>query len=123
MINVDAANGNIIAWRLAIFDYPQNAIDTTPSISKNVAAKVAELSFNAPSVKDFKPYLIVNGKELAWVTKLQGEFYPYFVGVSAIDGSISFTGTVPGDVPKDYAMGDQIPVVESQLIKQIYNLK
>jgi len=31
MVNVDAVNGNIIAWRLPIFDYPKNTIDTTLS--------------------------------------------------------------------------------------------
>lgn len=123
LVNVDAVNGNLIAWRLAIFDYPLDNIQTVPAISSNVAKRVAELSFNAPSVKDFNNYLIVNGKELVWVAKLQGEFYPYFAGVSAMDGSILFTGTLPGEVPKGYNAGNEIQAVESGIIKQIYDLK
>jgi len=41
MINVDSVNGKIIAWRLAIFDYPQENIDASPAISKNVAVVIA----------------------------------------------------------------------------------
>ena len=123
MINVDAVNSNIIAWRLSIFDYPKESIETVPAISKNIARKVAELSFNAPSVKDFKPYLIIYINEPVWVDKLQGQFYPFFVGVNVKDGSISFTGTVPGEVPKDYEVRNEIQVVETDLIKQIYNPK
>lgn len=122
-VNVDAVNGSIIAWRLAIFDYPQESIDTTPAITKNVAKRVAELSFNAPSVKDFEPYLIVNQDEPVWVNKLQGQFYPFFVGISAKDGSVLFNGLLPGEVPSDYKAGDNIQVVETNLIKQIYNSK
>src|SRR3989338_3830223 len=32
MVNVDAVNGNIIAWRLSIFDYPKSSIETVPAI-------------------------------------------------------------------------------------------
>lgn len=120
IVNVDAVNGNIIAWRLSILDYPKTSIDTTPAITKNVAKRVAELSFNAPSVADFKPYLIININEPVWVIKLQGQFYPYFVGISAKDGSMSFSGTLPGEVPKEYGVGDNIQVIESDLIRQIY---
>src|SRR3989344_6881270 len=35
-VNVDAVNGNIIAWRLSIFDYPKDSVETTPTISKNI---------------------------------------------------------------------------------------
>ncbi len=122
MVNVDAVNGNIIAWRLSIFDYPKGSIETVPAITGNVAKKVAELSFNVPSVKGFNPYLIINTNEPVWVTKLQGDFYPFFVGVSAKDGNIAFTGTIPGDVPKDYAFSD-VEIVETELIKQIYDSK
>lgn len=123
MVNVDAVNGNIIAWRLPIFDYPKNTIDTAPAITKNVAKKVAELSFNAPSVTDFKPYLIININEPVWVIKLQGQFYPFFVGVSAKDGSIPFSGTLPGEIPQGYAIGENIQVLETGMIKEIYNSK
>ncbi|MBS3104999.1 hypothetical protein J4234_01970 [Candidatus Woesearchaeota archaeon] len=123
MVNVDAFNGNIIAWRLSIFDYPKGSIDAVPAISSSIAKKVAELSFNAPLVDSFVPYLIINIKEPVWVIKLQGEFYPYFVGVSTKDGGISFTGTLPGEVPKGYNVGNEIQIVETELIKQIYASK
>jgi len=123
MVNVDAVNGNIIAWRLSIFDYPKSSIETVPAISKNVAKRVAEISFNAPSVKDFKPYLIIVVNEPVWVNKLQGQFYPFFVGVNAKEGSIAFTGTIPGEVPKGYNAGDEIKVIETDFIKQIYSQK
>ena len=123
MVNVDAVNGNIIAWRLSIFDYPKSSIETVPAISKNVAKRVAEISFNAPSVKDFKPYLIIVVNGPVWVNKLQGQFYPFFVGVNAKEGSIAFTGTIPGEVPKGYNAGDEIKVIETDFIKQIYSQK
>src|SRR3989344_7150485 len=123
MVNVDAVNGNIIAWRLSIFDYPKSSIETDPAISKNVAKRVAEISFNAPSVKDFEPYLIIVVNEPVWVNKLQGQFYPFFVGVNAKEGSISFTGTLPGEVPKGYNAGDEIQVIETDFIRQIYTQK
>ena len=123
MVNVDAVNGNIIAWRLSIFDYPKSLIEAVPAISKNVAKRVAEISFNAPSVKDFKPYLIIVVNEPVWVNKLQGQFYPFFVGVTAKEGSISFTGTIPGEIPKGYNAGDEIKVIETDFIKQIYTQK
>src|SRR3989344_744319 len=50
-VNVDTVNGSIIAWRLSIFDYPKDSIETVPAITSNAAKKVAELSFNVPSVK------------------------------------------------------------------------
>ena len=123
LVQVDGVNGNIIAWRLSIFDYPRDTVDTTPAITRNVARLVAELSFNAPSVDGFEPYFIVNANEPVWVNKLQGQFYPFFVGVGAKDGSISFTGTLPGEVPKGYDAGDMIKVIETDLIKQIYSQK
>ena len=123
MVNVDSVNGNIIAWRLSIFDYPENAIETSPSISKNVAKRVAELSFNIGSVGGFKPYLIINKNEPVWVTRLQGQFYPFFVGVNAKDGSIAFTGSLPGEVPRGYDFGDGIKVAETDFIKGIYSSK
>lgn len=123
MVQVDAVNGNVIAWRLSIFDYPKDTVDTTPAITRNVAKLVTELSFNAPSVDGFGSYLIINANEPVWVNKLQGQFYPFFVGVSAKDGSISFTGTLPGEVPKGYDVGDMIKVIENDLIKQIYSQK
>lgn len=123
MANVDVVNGNVIAYRLAIFDYPKSLINTTPAITKNVAEKVAELTFNLPSVPDFAPYLIVNRNELVWVNRLQGQFYPFYVGVNAKDGIISFEGALPGDVPKSYNAGDEIQVAESDLIKNIYGSK
>lgn len=123
LVNIDAFNGSIIAWRLAIFDYQSNAIDAVPAITKSVAARVAEISFGAPSVHDFKPYLIISINEPVWVIRLQGQFYPYFVGVSAKDGGISFSGTLPGEVPNEYTAGNEIQAVETELVKQIYGSK
>jgi len=122
MVNVDAVNGNIIAWRLSIFDYPKNSILTTPAISGNVAKKVAELSFNSVSADNFEPYLVIIGNEPVWVTKLQGQFYPFYIGVSGKDGSLSFTGVLPGYVPNSYKT-ENIRIAETDLIRQIYNLK
>lgn len=123
MVQVDAVNGNVIAWRLSVFDYPKDSIDASPAITKNVAKLVAELSFNAPSATGFEPYLIINGNEPVWVNKLQGQFYPFYVGVSAEDGSVAFTGTLPGGVPKNYQTNQDIKIIETELVKQIYNSK
>jgi len=122
-VTVDAVNGNVIAFRLAIFEYPKKLIDVRPAITKNVAKRIAELTYNTPSVKDFSPYVIINGNDPVWVNKLQGQFYPYYVGISGKDGSISFTGSLPGDVPKTYKVGDEIGVVETDFIKNIYGEK
>ncbi|MBI4143341.1 hypothetical protein HY487_00490 [Candidatus Woesearchaeota archaeon] len=121
-VNVDAVNGNIIAWRLSIFDYPKESITTAPAISANVARKVAELSFNAHTVQNFEPYLIILSKDPVWVDRLQGQLYPYYAGINAVDGSIAFTGAIPGEVPKGYGTS-QVQVVETDLIKAIYNKK
>ena len=121
-VNVDAVNGNIIAWRLSIFDYPKESMALEPAISANVARKVAELSFNAHSVQNFEPYLIILSKDPIWVDRLQGQLYPYYAGISAVDGSIAFTGAIPGEVPKGYST-TQVQVVETDLIKTIYNKK
>ena len=67
--------------------------------------------------------MIINVNEPVWVTKLQGKFYPYFAGVSAIDGSISFTGTLPGEVPGSYSTGEDAKIIETELIKEIYASK
>lgn len=123
MINVDAVNRSIIAWRLAVFDYPKDTIKTAPAISMNVAKRVAELTYNAHSVENFRPYLVIYGDELVWVNRLQGQFYPFYVGVSAEDGSIAFTGTLPGEIPQGYSKGSDLKVVETDLIKQIYQTK
>lgn len=122
-VTVDAVNKNILAYRLAIFGYPKNAIDASPAISSNVAKKVAELTYETQSVKDFEPYLVIYGDELVWVVRLQGQFYPFYIGVSAQDGSIAFTGSLPGDVPKGYNAGKEMDVVENGLIKKIYGEK
>lgn len=123
MINVDAVNGNIIAWRLSIFDYPQGAVETNHAVSMNVAKRVAELSFSANSVENFSPYLVISKNEPVWVNKLKGQFYPYYAGVSAKDGSIAFTGSIPGEVPEDYHAGDEMKIIETDFIKGIYNKK
>lgn len=105
-VNVDAVNGNIIAWRLSVFEFPKESIGTVPAISRNVAKKVAELSFNNPTVLNFQPYLIVYLDQLIWVNRLQGQFYPFYVGVSAKDGSIAFNGLIPGEIPDNYSTED-----------------
>jgi hypothetical protein len=121
MVNVDSVNGNIIAFRLMIFEYPEDLIDITPAISQNIAKRIAELSFNGPTVENFEPYLVVYFDELLWITKIQGQFYPFFVAVNAKDGSISFTGQLRGDVPKKYNVGRNVKVIETDFIKSIYN--
>ena len=98
-------------------------IVTTPAITANIARKVAEISFKSPSVKGFEPYLIINGNEPVWVIKLQGEFYPFYVGLSAADGSINFMGVLPGEIPDGYSVGKNINVVENDIIKKIYKSK
>src|SRR3989344_2807743 len=122
-VTVDAVNGNVITYRLAIFSYPKNTIEVYPAITLGVAKKVAELAYSTPTVKDFEPYLVINGNELVWVTRLQGNFYPFYIGVSARDGSIAFSGSLPGDIPKSYYVGKEIKVVETDLIKRIYGEK
>ncbi|HLC49961.1 MAG TPA: hypothetical protein VJI97_00870 [Candidatus Nanoarchaeia archaeon] len=122
-VNVDAVNGNVIAKRLAVFGYPAQLMDKNPAITGNVAKKVAELTFNLPSVENFNPYLVINGNEMLWVSRLKGPFYPFYVGVSARDGSIAFTGVVPGEVPDNYSAGIEIKIIETDMVENIYSSK
>src|SRR3989338_7554572 len=108
------------------FRYVNGVLVAAEDFSVTVDAvnkKVAELAYNLQSVKDFEPYLIIDGDEPVWVTRLQGQFYPFYIGISAKDGSIAFSGSLPGDIPKNYHAGKEIKIVESDFIKNIYGEK
>ncbi len=120
-IIVDGVNGNIIGYRIPIFYVSKNEMKTNPAITLNVARRVAEIDANAPSVANFQPYLVIYGKKLVWVNKIQGSLYPYYSGVDASDGSFAFMGLVPGEIPQGYNKGKDVPVIETELIKQIYS--
>jgi len=122
-INVDAVNGNIIGYRIPIFYISKEDIKTNPAITMSVTKRVAEIMMNAPGVKDFKPYIVSYNGYLVWVNKLQGQLYPFYIGINAMDGSISFSGIIPGEVPKNYEKGTDVEVIETNIIKQIYNSK
>lgn len=118
-VEVDATDGDIIAWKLSIFSYPKTQISTTPAITYQVAQKIAELRFKAEPV-DFSPVLIIDKNKPVWITKVKS-LYPHFVAVDATDGRVLYSGSVRGDLPKDYDYGREVTVVETNLINQIYD--
>ena len=122
-INVDAVNGNIIGYRVPILYVPKEKIITNPAITLDVAKKVAEIYANDLPLETFQPYIVSYNGKLVWVNKLEGQFYPYYYGIDASDGSMSFVGILPGEVPESYSKGKDVPVVETDFIKNIYGEK
>jgi len=117
-VEVDPVDGDIIAWRLSVFFYPKSQITTTPSITHEVAQKIAELKFNAQAL-DFNLILIVNKNKPVWVTKVKS-LYPVFVGVDALTGNVLYSGSLRAELPENYDYGREVKVVESDFIKEIY---
>ena len=122
-INFDAVNGNIIGYRIPIFYVNKENINTNPAITMNIAKRVGEISLNSPAANNFEPYLISYNGKLIWTFKLQGQFYPFYAGVDASDGSIDFSGLLPGEIPLGYNKGKDVQVIETEIIKNIYASK
>ncbi len=118
-VEIDALNGDVVAWRLSIFFYPKTQIQTTPFITYKVAQQIAELRFNADPV-DFNPILIIEKNKLVWVTKVKS-LYPHFVAIDASDGEVLYSGSLRGDLPENYDYGREVEVIETEFINKIYN--
>lgn len=115
---IDGRNGKVIRWKLQIFLVQKELLETEPAISSELAEEIIELSFSASSL-NFTPVLIIHESSPVWVTKMK-LFYPIYLGVSAVDGEILFTGSMKGVLPNKYFGGKDVFVVESTLVKQIY---
>jgi len=118
-VEVDASDGDVIAWKLSIFSFSDTQISTTPAITHQVAQKIAELRFKAEPV-DFNPVLIIDKNKPVWITKVKS-LYPHFVAIDATNGNVLYSGSVKGELPENYDYGREIKVIETNLINQIYN--
>lgn len=118
-VEIDALNGDVVAWRLSVFFYPKTQIQTTPSITYKVAQQIAELRFNADPV-DFSPILIIEKNKLIWIAKVKS-LYPHFVAIDSLDGNVVYSGSIRGDLPENYDYGREVEVVETDFINDIYN--
>jgi len=116
-VEVNGITGEVIAWKRLPFFAAQENIRTSPAISGAVARKVAELTFNAAPVQ-FTPFLLLNRDRPVWVVKVKA-LYPIYVWVDALDGRIVATGDLRATVPEQYAVGPDIPVQETDFIRNI----
>ena len=117
-VSIDGINGEVVRWRLQIFVAPNEHLETTPAIPSKVAEKIAQLRFNAIPI-GFTPVLIIHDSKPVWVTKMK-VLYPIYIGISAIDGEVLFTGGMKGILPDDYSGGKGVSVIETRFIQEIY---
>jgi hypothetical protein len=113
---IDGETGEVVSWRLQIFQISKELIESSPSITADVAQKVGELTYEGTPL-DFSPVLIIHDAKPVWITRMK-VLYPIYVGVGAMDGEIMFTGGMKGILPDKYSASP--PIVESSLIKKIY---
>lgn len=117
-VEIDPADGEIVAQRLSLFRHPKEKINTIPAITAAVAKKIAELKANGQPV-DFEPVLIIFDNKPLWLTQVK-VLYPIYVGINAEDGNVLFSGNARVEIPPDYHEGEDVPVVASAFIQQIY---
>ena len=120
-VTIDGRNGKVVHWQLNIFFKDKELLETTPAITAEVAEEIVKLKFKAKSL-NFDPILIIHDGKPVWITKMK-VLYPIFIGVSAQDGEILFTGGMRGTLPDNYNVGKESPIIESQFIKNIYGGK
>ncbi len=103
---VDAVNGNVIGWRLSMFDFSPDEASAVPEITLGDAVKIArnENNNDRPYEK-FPPYLVFNDEgKLHWLFMLYSPIVKnYYVGVDATTGEIIRSGTeLDGEIPESY---------------------
>lgn len=116
-VYVDGVNGAVVAWRLSLFKTIREDAQTNPAFNADVARKIAELRFEATPI-DFDPVLVLIKGEPAWIVKVK-KLYPLYIAVNALDGAIIFSGALREELPEGYAIGPDIPVIKTELIKSL----
>lgn len=117
-VEVDPADGDVVAWQVSLFKYPESQMKTVPAITHQVAQQISLIRFSAEPT-DFDPVLIIDRGKPVWITKVKS-IYPHFVGVDALDGEVLYSGSLRGEMPQDYDYGRELDVVASSFINDIY---
>jgi hypothetical protein len=120
-VGVDQVNGAVVYWDVGIFDFPAAMIETTPriglaeAIRRATEAASAEVGEAMQSAEDFKPVLLIYGRDLRWALRLTNgkpgtRNDSQYVLVPAREGEVIFRG--PGDpelksLPRSYVEGFQ----------------
>ena len=118
-VEVDSSSGEIVAWMLSLFSYPENKIKTNPAISYEVSQKISEIRFDAEPV-GFNPILIIDRDKPIWVAKVKSLF-PFFVAVNALDGNVMYSGSLRDELPDNYDYGREVEIIETDSLRGIYN--
>jgi hypothetical protein len=103
-VGVDQVSGVVVYWDLGVFDFPAAMIDTTPriglaeAIRRATEAASAEVGEALRLAEDFKPVLLIYGRELRWVVRLTNDKpgtsnASQYVLVPARDGEVIFRGS------------------------------
>lgn len=116
-VEVDPIDGDVIAWRLSAFFYPDSQLETVPALRFRTAEKIAQLKMKAEPL-DYDPVLIIYQAKPIWITKVKS-LYPIFVAIDAIDGQLVYTGSIRDEMPKDYDYGREVEIIETNFIKDI----
>lgn len=116
-IEIDPVDGDVIAWRLSVFFYPDSQIQAVPAINHRIAENIALLKMDAEKL-DFDPLLVIYKTKPMWITKVRS-LYPIFVGIDALDGNLLFSGTLRDELPPDYDYGRNLEIVETEFIADI----
>ncbi len=102
-VGVDQVNGAVVYWDVGIFDFPAAMIESTPriglaeAIRRATEAAAAEVGEAMQSAEDFKPVLLIYGRELRWAVRLTNgkpgtSNANQYVLVPARDGEVIFRG-------------------------------
>jgi len=118
-VGVDQVSGVVVYWDLGVFDFPADMIETSPRIGLAEAARRAteaaavEVGEAMQSAEDFKPVLLIYGRELRWALRLTNgkpgtRNASQYVLVPAREGEVIFRG--PRDpelesLPRSYVEG------------------
>jgi hypothetical protein len=122
-VGVDQGNGAIVYWDLGIFDFPAAMIEVTPRVGLAEAIRRAReaaargIREEMRLAEDFKPVLLIYGRELRWALRLTNgkpgtANAAQYVLVPAGDGEVFFKG--PSDpelesLPRRYVEGFVAP--------------
>ncbi len=99
---VDGVNGNVVGWKLFMFDF--QSASTTPKISLSEAIDSARENSNDRLYEKFPPYLVLTDDgRLVWLFMLYNSVVKnYYVAVDADTGEIVISGTDLEEIPASY---------------------
>ena len=117
-IEVNGVTGQVIAYKLYLFDSNKDVIVVNPAISSNLAKEIGRLKFNGVIVDEFEPVLVVENKVPVWVFKIK-LLYPIYVGVDGLTGEVLWSGNLRTILPQDYSVGKEVRVIENDFIKKL----